>query len=86
MFICNSQNQLLEILADNLKNPHPELMKSDEIAKRLNITLEETKKILRSMHGMGTVESDMEGDYCLITLCGLQWLDARSSSMSAGTV
>lgn len=83
MYICNSQNQLLEILADNLKNPHPELMKSDEIARRLNITLQETKQMLRSMQGMGTVESDMEGDYCLITLCGLQWLNATSSSISA---
>lgn len=70
----SSQNLLLEILADNLKNPHPELMRADDIARRLNMTLVETKQMLRSMHGMGTVESDMDGEYCLITRSGLQWV------------
>lgn len=72
------RNRLLEILANNLKNPHPDLMKSDEIARRLKITLGETKQMLRSMHGMGIVESDMEGEYCLITPSGLQWLASAS--------
>ncbi len=79
MFLHSIQSRLLEILADNLKNPHPELMKTDEIARRLNMTLGETKQMLKSMHAMGTVESDMDGEYCLITRSGLQWLDAATS-------
>jgi len=80
MSLYTSRNKLLEILADNLKNPHPDLMKSDEIARRLNMTLGETRQMLRSMHGMGIVESDMEGEYCLITPSGLQWLASASYS------
>lgn len=36
-------------------------MLSGEIARLLNLTARETKQILRSMHGMGIVESDMKG-------------------------
>lgn len=84
MFFHSSQNRLLEILAENLKNPHPELMKADEIARRLNMTLVETKKMLICLHGLGAVESDMDGEYCLITQSGLQWLDAISSPSLSG--
>ena len=80
MFLHNSRIQLLEILADNLKNPHPGLMPSNEIARRLNMTVAETKQILISMDGMGIIECDMEGEYCLITPCGLQWLNTPSAT------
>lgn len=72
MYLLHCQHKLLEILADNLKQPCPGLMRSAEIARRLNMTVKETRQILRSMHGLGIVESDMEGEYCLITTSGLQ--------------
>lgn len=72
MYLLTCQHKLLEILADNLKQPRPGLMQSGEIARLLNMTVRETRQLLRSMHGMGIVESDMEGEYCLITPSGLQ--------------
>lgn len=72
MYLLHCQHQLLEILADNLKQPRPGLMQSGEIARLLKMTVKETRQILRSMHGLGIVESDMEGEYCLITPSGLQ--------------
>jgi predicted transcriptional regulator len=71
MTILANKRQILEILVDNLSNPQPQVVNSQLIAEKLNMSLKETCQLIKIMHQMGVVISDMEGQKSLITRKGL---------------
>ena len=71
MSICADKEQILKILAENLKNPHPQVVPSRQIANKLNRSEKETCQLIKIMHQMGVVISDVDGQLSLITREGL---------------
>jgi predicted transcriptional regulator len=67
--------QILTILFENLKEKPPQLVPSTSIAAKLDICLADLRQLLKSMEGMGVIETDPEQQYNLITPKGLSWLD-----------
>ncbi len=70
--------QVLHILSENLSNPQPGLVRSGDIANRLQLSLPETKLLLQVMNDMGVIESDVDKQLSLITREGLQYLCMNS--------
>ena len=65
--------KVLEILAQNIeKSAQPDLVDSTRIAGELNMTISETKQIIKTMQEMGVIETSVEADYLLITRAGLE--------------
>lgn len=71
MSIRNKKQQVLEILHENLSNPQPQVVHSELIAAKLEMSMKDTCQLLKIMHQMGVVVSDMEGQNSLITKEGL---------------
>jgi len=69
--------QVLSILFENLKETPPQLVSSTSIAGQMDISLPELQQILKSMEGMGIIETDPDQQYNLITHKGLLWLDQQ---------
>lgn len=67
---------ILNILSDNLKNPHPQVVSIETIADGLDLSIIEVRQILLNMDQEGEIESDIDGRYSLITPVGLDRLDA----------
>lgn len=72
MSILANKQQVLEILVENLKNSQPQVVNSGHIAARLHISEKETCQLMKIMHQMGVVVSDMDGQQSLITRVGLR--------------
>ena len=73
-------NEVLMLLADNARNnTSPTVVGSEIIADRLAMSLQETKQILKVLDGFGFIMNDIDGQYSLITLKGLQWLNQAYS-------
>jgi DNA-binding IscR family transcriptional regulator len=69
-------NKVLRILAENAKNnASPQVMDSDTLARKLDISLPETRQLLKALHASGVIISNMEGQYSLITQEGMEWLN-----------
>ncbi len=51
LFVC--QLKFLSILAENSRKPHPEVVDSQAIANRLNMSLGETRQMIRCLNDMG---------------------------------
>lgn len=83
MSIHSKKQQVLEILYDNLHNPHPQVVNSEQIAGKLEMTLKDTCHLLKIMDEMGVVVSQIEGHSALITQEGLGYLAASQLSLSA---
>ena len=66
--------QVLHILSQNLANPEPQLVSSDEIARRLRISLRETELLLKVMNDQGVIESSVDQRLTLITREGVECL------------
>ncbi len=66
--------QVLAILAENLKIPQPQLVPSTVIAKQMNMSLSQLQQVLRRMEGFGEIETDLDLQFNLITLKGLNLL------------
>ncbi len=75
MSIGAKKLQVLHILNENLKNPEPQLVRSNDIANQLNLSLPETQLLLKIMNDMGVIESNIEGHLSLITSKGLHYLN-----------
>jgi len=73
-----SQMQLLSILAENSRKPYPEVVDSESLAARLNLSLGKTREIVRCLDYMGVIQSDLEGRRSLITRKGIHWLERYS--------
>jgi Mn-dependent DtxR family transcriptional regulator len=76
MSILEKKQQVLEILYENLNNPQPQVVDSDLIADRLELSMGETCQLIKIMHEMGVVVSDLEGHKSLITRKGVNNLIA----------
>jgi predicted transcriptional regulator len=72
MSILANKQLVLEILVENLKNTQPQVMNSQQIADRLNMSVKDTCQLIKIMHEMGVVISDVEGEKSLITKEGLR--------------
>lgn len=75
MSICTNKLQVLEILVENLKNAQPQVVNSRHIADKLKISEKDTCQLMKIMHQMGVVISDMDGQKSLITREGLHFLN-----------
>ena len=65
--------RILRILRDNLQQSPPQLVASTAIAGQMNMKLPEVQQMLKSMEGMGVIETDPDQQYTLITQEGLLW-------------
>ncbi len=72
------KRQVLSVLSDNLKHPQPEVVDSGRIAETLHMGLAETRQIVKILREAGAVESDLDGQYSLITREGLLWLQEKT--------
>ncbi|WP_448873161.1 hypothetical protein [Desulfobulbus propionicus] len=66
--------QVLHILSQNLSNPQPQLVSSDEIARQLQLSMGETELLLKVMNDMGVIESNVDHRLTLITRKGMETL------------
>lgn len=73
--------QILSILRENLTNPQPQVVDSRSIASAINRSVEETRRLLLCMDRDGEIQSDMDGNYSLITPAGLSSLNAERVQM-----
>lgn len=73
--------RILAILSDNLKEIEPQLVPSTAIAGRLNMNMPELKQVLKSMEGMGIIETDPDLQYNLITKEGLLWYQEQGQAL-----
>lgn len=71
--------QVLNILSQNLNNPNPELVASNDIASQLNLSLSETHLLLKIMNDMGVIESNVDHHLSLITPKGLHYLERKTT-------
>lgn len=63
--------QVLNLLHNNLKNLQPQVVSVDTIADTLQIDVEDTKQLLYWMDQRGQIQSNMEGNYSILTRTGL---------------
>lgn len=70
-----NKQQVLEILVENLKNPQPQAVNSQHIADKLKMSVKDTCHLMKIMHQMGVVISDVEGQKSVITREGLHFLN-----------
>ncbi len=75
MSLFTHQIKFLSILAENSKKPQPKVVYSEEIAQRLNMSLNETRQMIRCLNDKEVIESSVEGDLALITQKGIHWLE-----------
>lgn len=82
MYRAKQIKKVLELLAKNAESKvQPDLVDSGRIADELKLTIAETKQILKTMHEMGVIESNMENEYSLITRVGLNRLDCSNPNV-----
>jgi predicted transcriptional regulator len=79
MFLGTKKLQVLAILLDNLKNPRPQLVRSTDIASKLNISIKEIQQLLKVMDSMGVIKTNVEGQLSLITQEGVQYINQSRS-------
>lgn len=79
MSLQKKKIHILTILFKNLRKTNPQLVPSATIAAQLDINLAELQPILKSMEGIGVIQSDPDLQFSLITRKGLAWLDQQSS-------
>ena len=79
MSIGAKKIEVLQILTQNLNNPNPQLVNSNDIARQLNLSLSETYLLLKIMNDMGIIESNVDNQLSLITLKGLHYLQRQST-------
>lgn len=81
MSLSKFRLQVLAILSDNLKQTPPQLVSSTIIAAQMNLSLSELRKVLKSLEGIGEIETDPELRYNLITQKGLQLLGEQNVTL-----
>ncbi len=69
--------QVLAILTDNLNIPQPQLVPTVTIARLMDMPLSKLNQILKTMDGMGIIQTDSDLQYNLITPKGLNYLSER---------
>ena len=79
MSIGAKKLEVLHILSQNLKNPNPQLVDSNDIAHQLKMSLSEIHLLLKVMNDMGVIESNVDNQLSLITQKGLHYLERQST-------
>lgn len=65
---------ILSILSENLDNPSPELFPTIMIENQMDISGKVLRQTLKSMQGMGVIQTDPDLRFNLITKEGITWL------------
>ncbi|MGB3221168.1 MAG: hypothetical protein WBB23_00040 [Desulforhopalus sp.] len=86
MSLKKKKIHILTILFKNLQETNPQLVSSTTIAAQMNVGLPDLQQVLRSMEGMGLIQSDPDQQFNLITRKGLTWLDQESSNVYSQTL
>lgn len=73
MSLHQDKLQVLAILTDNLRITQPQLVPSVTIAKQMDMPLAKLKQILKTMDGLGIIQTDSDLEYNLITPKGLHY-------------
>ena len=81
-YVANKR-RILNILVDNLRNAHPQVVEAERIAEELNMSPKELSQIIKMMDKMGEVEADQEARRLLITPLGLNWLNSYGQGAAA---
>jgi hypothetical protein len=71
MSIFANKQQVLEILAENLKNSQPHVVNFQYIAGNLKMSEKDTCQLMKIMHQMSVVIIDIDGQKSFITREGL---------------
>ncbi len=74
MSLYQHKFQVLAILSDNLRTPQPQLVSTATIAGKMGMQLPKLHQILKTMDGMGIIQTDSDLQYNLITRKGLNYL------------
>ncbi len=74
--------QVLAILSANLRNPQPQLVSTDTLAGNIGIQLPKLRQVLKTMDGMGIIQTDPDLQYSLITRKGLNYLGEQQLGVS----
>lgn len=74
MSIFEKRQQVLKIMVANLDNPQPQVVHSERIAEKLDMTIQETCQLVKVMSQKGMLVSDLEGLTSLITREGVNCL------------
>lgn len=77
MSLNQSMLQVLAILSENLRNPQPQLVATDTIARKMGIQLPKLRQVLKTMDGMGIIQTDPDLKYNLITREGVNYLGEK---------
>lgn len=78
MKIGTKQLRVLKLLSENLNNPHPQLVRSNDIASSLNMSLKDTHLLLKIMDHMGVIKIHDDNYLSLITPDGIQYLQEHT--------
>lgn len=84
MSLHQKKIDVLSVLFENLQQDQPQLVPSQVIAEKLNLSLSELQQLLKIMDGNGTIESDLDLQFNLITTKGLRWLSRRHPAPQDG--
>ncbi len=80
MASASIKHEVLQILADNIKNnSSPQAVSSETIAWKIGISLGQLGNVLKCMHQSGTIISDLENHHSIITSAGMDLLQDRYS-------
>ncbi|TKB06604.1 hypothetical protein [Desulforhopalus sp. IMCC35007] len=82
MSLHQQQLQVLVILSANLCNPQPQLVSTATLAGKMDIQLTKLRQVLKTMDGMGLIQTDSDLQYSLITRKGLQYLSEQQMEVS----
>ena len=74
MSLYQHKLEILAILSDNLHTPRPQLVSTAAIAGKMDIPFPQLHQILKTMDGMGIIQTDSDLQYNLITRKGLNYL------------
>ncbi len=74
MSLYQHKLQVLAILSDNLSTPQPQLVPTATIASKMDMQLPRLHQVLKTMEGMGIIQTDSDLKYNLITRKGLNYL------------
>lgn len=72
--------RILSILSQNLTNAQPQVVDIKTIATAIKLSLKETRQLVLCMDQDGEIQSDIDGNYSIITLAGLSSLNATHIS------
>ncbi|MEE4240581.1 MAG: hypothetical protein V2I36_03885 [Desulfopila sp.] len=78
MSTLNKKIDILTILYKNLQTGQPQLVPSSTIAGEMNLNHKELHQLLKSMEGMGVIETDPDLQFNLITAKGVTWLNQQN--------